>query len=95
VRTPGLAVKDAGFLSCSQYDRSDPAWKHPAACDWFDSPSRPTGAGGTSSGPLDLSAGRTAPATGGPELLTLGIGVLVLGGLAAGRRGRRPASGKR
>ncbi|MGA8850454.1 MAG: right-handed parallel beta-helix repeat-containing protein [Aeromicrobium sp.] len=39
---PGLAVKDAGFLTCSQYDRSDPVWKHPPQCQWFDSPSKPT-----------------------------------------------------
>ncbi len=39
--TPGAPVKDAGFLSCSQYDRSDPALRHPPGCTWFDSPRRP------------------------------------------------------
>jgi len=38
---PGLVVKDAGFLTCSQYDRSDPVFRHPPLCDWFDSPTRP------------------------------------------------------
>ncbi len=42
VLTPGLAAKDAGFLSCSQYDRNDETWRHPPACNWFDSPSEPT-----------------------------------------------------
>ncbi|CAI9405046.1 right-handed parallel beta-helix repeat-containing protein [Nocardioides sp. T2.26MG-1] len=41
---PGAPVKDAGFLSCSQYDRADPTWKHPPACEWFDSPTRPASA---------------------------------------------------
>ena len=41
VLVPGAPVKDAGFLSCSQYDRSDPTWQHPAGCEWFDSPSEP------------------------------------------------------
>lgn len=41
---PGAAVKDAGFLTCSQYDRADPSWKHPPACEWFDSPTKPAAA---------------------------------------------------
>lgn len=41
---PGLAVKDAGFLTCSQYSRSDSTWKHPALCNWFDDPKKPTDA---------------------------------------------------
>ncbi|AXT85160.1 hypothetical protein C6I20_08155 [Aeromicrobium sp. A1-2] len=39
---PGLVVKDAGFLTCSQYDRADPIWRHPPLCNWFDSPTKPT-----------------------------------------------------
>lgn len=39
---PGLFVKDVGFLTCSQYDRSDPIWRHPIGCTWFDSPTKPT-----------------------------------------------------
>ncbi|MBJ7358641.1 right-handed parallel beta-helix repeat-containing protein [Nocardioides sp.] len=41
VNTPGLPVKDAGFLSCSQYDRSDPTLRHPPGCEWFDDPAQP------------------------------------------------------
>ncbi|GAA4370308.1 right-handed parallel beta-helix repeat-containing protein [Nocardioides caricicola] len=48
---PGAPVKDAGFLTCSQYDRNDPTWRHPVACSWFDSPARPVAAAsGVSSG---------------------------------------------
>ncbi len=85
---PGLPAKDAGFLSCSQYDRSDPTWKHPPECTWFDSPEKPTDDG--SSTPLELSSGETAaptgPALGGVNLLTFGLGALVLSGLVVGRR---------
>lgn len=42
VFTPGAPVKDAGFLSCSQYDRNDPDLRHPEGCEWFDDPSRPS-----------------------------------------------------
>jgi hypothetical protein len=48
--TPGAPVKDAGFLSCSQYDRNDPTWRHPPGCEWFDSPSKPDESGATSTG---------------------------------------------
>ena len=41
---------------------------------------------GTSTGPLNLSAGERDPSTGGLDLLTFGIGVLALAGLALGRR---------
>ncbi|MBF4161621.1 right-handed parallel beta-helix repeat-containing protein [Nocardioides acrostichi] len=47
---PGLAVKDAGFLSCSQYDRSDPTLRHPPGCGWFDSPSQPSADGASATG---------------------------------------------
>ena len=49
---PGAAVKDAGFLSCSQYDRSDPTWKHPPACEWFDGPARPAAVMAAPGGPV-------------------------------------------
>lgn len=57
---PGLTVKDAGFLTCSQYNRSDPQWRHPAGCTWFDSPTKPTDT--APSGPLAglLSTPRTS-----------------------------------
>jgi hypothetical protein len=47
VLTPGLAVKDAGFLTCSQYDRDDETWRHPPGCEWFESPERPSADGAT------------------------------------------------
>ena len=89
---PGAPVKDAGFLSCSQYDRSDPTWRHPPACDWFDTPARPTDA---PDAPLPLSASDPAarpPADqlGGVNLLTFGLGVLAvaLGPCRVAARGR-------
>lgn len=48
---PGAAVKDAGFLSCSQYDRNDPTWRHPPACTWFDDPAGPTAGAGSGMNP--------------------------------------------
>jgi hypothetical protein len=42
VNTPGAPAKDAGFLSCSQYDRSDPDLRHPPGCEWFEDPVRPS-----------------------------------------------------
>ena len=100
--TPGLAVKDAGFLSCSQYDRNDPTWRHPPECNWFDDPEKPSGEeqGEQPAGGLDLTA---APATSGPDqglgganLLTFGVGTLLLAGLALGRRRTavRPVRGR-
>jgi hypothetical protein len=97
---PGLPVKDAGFLSCSQYDREDPTWRHPPNCQWFDSPAKPTDDQGAS--PLGLSA--AAPATrsdrfGGPDaagaaaLSMAGVGLLTLLGL--GRVRRRSLAGAR
>ncbi len=86
---PGAPVKDAGFLSCSQYDRNDPTWRHPPECSWFDDPAKPTD--DPSSGGLLLSAG-AAPAAGadtslgGVNLMTFGLGTLLLAGLALGRR---------
>ena len=87
---PGTsAVKDAGFLSCSQYDRSDPVWHHPPGCNWFDSPSKPTEDGDSNPLPLGASAGPPSDGSGpmNPNLATLGIGALMLLGLAlVGRR---------
>ena len=40
--TTGLPVKDAGFLSCNQYNRADTVWRHPKGCTWFDDPRKPT-----------------------------------------------------
>ena len=84
---PGLAVKDAGFLSCSQYDRNDETWRHPPGCNWFDSPSKPTGADPS---PIELPK---LP-TGSPSLgLVVGplFGLMTVAGLrlAGSRRERR------
>ena len=86
VLTPGLAVKDAGFLSCAEYDRSSAAFKHPPGCEWFDSPTKPTGEPqSTVTEPMAAT-----PVDGGPDpagwLATLGLAVLAFGGLALGRR---------
>lgn len=73
---PGAPVKDAGFLTCSQYDRNDPTWRHPPQCEWFDSPARPsrTGAAQARSEAADPATAAALPATG--ALLALGVAVL-------------------
>ncbi len=72
---PGTsAVKDAGFLSCSQYDRNDPTWRHPPECNWFESPEKPTDQ--APSGPLEMSAA-SAPAGPGGGTMALGAGTIV------------------
>jgi hypothetical protein len=83
--TPGASVKDAGFLSCSQYDRNDPTWRHPPECEWFDSPTKPdeSGAAGASAEQDDQSL-LTAP------LVAL-TGLLFFVGLGRRRRGRGAA----
>jgi hypothetical protein len=84
----GIAAKDSGFLSCSQYDRSDPTWKHPPECEWFNDPAKPSD--DPAAAPLELSSGATSapvgPSLGGVNLLTFGLGALVLSGLVVGRR---------
>jgi hypothetical protein len=93
---PGTsAVKDSGFLSCSQYDRSDPVWHHPPGCTWFDSPTKPgeepasgplplTAANASSIGPADATVAPNG-FTGG-NLAAVGLGALTL--LALARVGR-------
>lgn len=78
---PGAFVKDAGFLSCSQYNRDDPFWRDPPNCTWFDSPSKPTN--DESSNPSLLGAG-TAPPNAGPPTAGSGLGGLDLGAIALG-----------
>ena len=94
VFTPGAAaVKDAGFLSCSQYDRNDPALRHPPGCEWFDSPSKPAADGSTT---LDSSAAAASNGSGGgvgPVGLTLsGAGAMTLGMLLLRRRRVAPTA---
>lgn len=43
---PGGMIKDAGFLSCSQYDRNDPEFRDPPECNWFETPPKPTDSSG-------------------------------------------------
>ena len=87
---PGLPAKDAGFLSCSQYDRDDPTWRHPPGCEWFDTPPKPTD-GDSPGAPLGTAADPDAASPGagdpsGPLALT---GVGLLGALALGPVRRR------
>ena len=81
---PGDTTKDSGFLSCSQYDRTDPTFKHPAGCDWFDSPSKPAADGSTTS--------TTKTGASGTEVVVPLMSLSALGLWAgAGRRRRRRA----
>ncbi len=81
--TPGAPVKDAGFLSCSQYDRNDETWRHPVGCEWFDSPSKPAADGST-------AAGASAPRSVDPSAPIVAVaGIAVAFGVV--RRRRRAA----
>ena len=90
--SPGTsAVKDAGFLSCSQYDRSDPTWRHPPECNWFDSPPKPTDESGDpfpvpGVGTRQMSG--TADDGGGERLALLAVLPLLGTGAALRLRGR-------
>jgi hypothetical protein len=80
---PGLFAKDAGFLTCSQYDRANPLWQHPPACDWFDSPTKPG---------HRVAESAAEPATVGPEPLAAITGGLVVAfGFGLRRRKSRAA----
>jgi hypothetical protein len=89
---PGAPVKDAGFLSCSQYDRNDPTWRHPPECEWFESPEKPTDE--QSDNPLGLAApvGPSGPSAGVPgatpalAVSLAGAGLMLAFGLGAVRR---------
>ncbi len=80
VFTPGAFVKDAGFLTCVEYDRSDPEWRHPKGCNWFDSPTEPgprssAAAGSTAAGSAEapLSMVVTPVVAAGSLVLLLGL----------------------
>ncbi len=98
VFTPGTsAVKDAGFLSCSQYDRNDPTLRHPPECNWFDSPPKPTATSGDPF-PVVPGAERAAPRSssvgapgGGWAVNLIALGALVAVGAAF--RARRTTRG--
>ena len=90
VQSPGLSVKDAGFLTCSQYDRGDPSLKHPPGCTWFDDPVRPSAR--AAAGPAAAPAAIPDPASDTSTLVALPLvsltGLLMLAGA---RRRRRAA----
>jgi hypothetical protein len=74
----GVTAKDAGFLSCAEYDRSDPDFRHPPGCTWFDDPENPSEEGAAASGDAvqqDSDALVTAPLLGGSGLLLLLAGL--------------------
>ena len=81
---PGLPVKDAEFLTCSEYDRADPIFRHPPLCTWFDNPTRPKGRVGAdpTAAPASDADGPTGP------LLAVAGGITLIVGL----RRRRPGS---
>ncbi|MGH3646102.1 MAG: right-handed parallel beta-helix repeat-containing protein [Micromonosporaceae bacterium] len=86
VFTPGMPVKDAGFVTCTQYNRADPVWRQPPGCEWLTTPERP-GASRLTNAALPHS-----PVNGAGALLP---GLLALASLITGyaiqRRHRRPA----
>jgi hypothetical protein len=87
VLLPGLPVKDADFLTCSEYDRADPIFRHPPLCTWLDDPKRPSArpaAGPGAAAPSADSGGPTA-------LLSVIGGVTLVVGLRQRRRNRRAA----
>jgi hypothetical protein len=81
VFTPGTAaVKDAGFLSCSQYDRHDPVLRSPPECNWFKSPPKPTDESGDPF-PVVPGTGRVAPDSASIGGGDLPLSLVALGGL--------------
>ena len=96
VYSPGTsAVKDAGFLSCSQYDRNDPDLRHPPECNWFDSPPKPTDDYEGDPMAPDAPADAEAPEAGGSALGLLALVPLLGTGAVLRLRGRaRRKSGR-
>jgi hypothetical protein len=72
---PGLIVKDAGFLTCTQYNRADPLWRNPPGCDWFGDPVRPTS--GVARQLTEPHVSMSGP--GGPPDSALAVVLLALG----------------
>lgn len=83
VFVPGATVKDAGFLSCSQYDRNDPDFRHPPACEWFESPTKPE----SEPAPTPSAAGEPDALVAAPLVAVTGT-LILLGGLVRRGRGR-------
>lgn len=100
--SPGAFVKDAGFLSCSQYDRADPTFRHPPRCNWFDSPAKPTDTSGdpfpvgrtTSAGALTTAGADVASASFSGALTMLAM-LPLLPALGMAARAQRRRSGSR
>jgi hypothetical protein len=86
---PGAPVKDAGFLTCSQYNREDELWRDPPGCEWFQGPTPP----GSGSGQVAPTTRRVAalgppgprddPGSGATAAVA---GLVLLAGLVAVRR---------
>ncbi len=86
---PGAPVKDADFLSCSQYDRNDETLRHPPGCGWFDSPTEPEAEPTPNPAAPAAADGGTATLVAAPAI-TLGGLLLALG---VGRRRRAHRAG--
>ena len=91
-KSPGAsAVKDAGFVTCSQYDRSDPVLRDPPNCNWFETPPKPTDESGDPF-PLPVSSSSAADSgssDGSFDLVASSVGVGAIAVLLLGSRGRR------
>lgn len=95
VYSPGASVKDAGFLSCSQYDRNDPDLRHPPECNWFDTPPKPSDDYEGDPMAPGAPAAAEAPEAGGDALGLLALVPLLGTGAALRLRGRaRRKSGR-
>jgi hypothetical protein len=76
---PGAPVKDAGFLTCSQYNRDDEFWRDPPGCEWFQDPQRP---GAEAGGPSAGSGARSRTAL--PQQAAIAPALTSADGLASG-----------
>ncbi|MGH3327741.1 MAG: right-handed parallel beta-helix repeat-containing protein [Streptomycetales bacterium] len=90
--TPGVPVKDAGFLTCTQYNKEDPVMRHPPGCTWLDSPAAPGGERASSPGVPDIRAPAAGShGSGGAGLMAGGLSLLLAAVVARRRAQRRPA----
>ena len=87
VFVPGLVVKDAGFLTCTQYNRADPIWRDPPMCDWFDDPRKP--AAGAAQQLMAPSVQTSGPGGGSAGALGIVLGAFALGASLTVLRRRR------
>jgi hypothetical protein len=87
---PGAPVKDAGFLTCSQYNREDEFWRDPPGCEWFQDPQRP----GSQESPAPVgqqaAIAPVVPVDGdGSAMAATVAGMVLLAGLVTVSRRRR------